>query len=195
MGHFRFLTHLDTFAVIARLHKMKPATWEGEPARGEPNICTSRSLLLRHHDKPTQENWLEDLPLSDNSILQEWKSMQQLLARARKTIFADPAARNVLDPSSPPGRVMLSALRPPAAIMWHTDDGPYHKRHIRFHIPLLTNPLCMLQVQNEAVHMEVGSLWWFNNRFQHTATNFGHHLRVHLIFEMPVVVKDDAGEV
>jgi hypothetical protein len=90
---------------------------------------------------------------------------------------------------------MLSALTKQNAIMWHTDSGPYHSRHIRFHIPLVTNPLCNLQVQNEQVHMEVGSLWWFNNRFQHTATNFGQHLRVHLIFEMPVLTqKPDAEE-
>lgn len=195
MIHFRWITHLDTFAVIAQLHKMKPSTWKGEPARGEPDICKSRSLLLRHHNSPTQDNWLEDLPLHDSDILEKWVSLNRLLTFARKAIFADPATRTVLDPSAPPGRVMLSMLTKENAIQWHTDNGPYHQRHIRFHVPLLTNPGCAIQVQGESVHMEVGSLWWFNNRYQHTATNFGRHMRIHLIFEMPVVVasNDDAA--
>lgn len=190
MYNFRFITHLDTFAVIARLHKLNPASWKGEPARGEPDICKSRSLLLRKHNNPTPENWLEDLPLHDTPELEQWVSLKKLLAQARKAIYADPAMKSVLDPSAPPGRVMLSVLTKENAIQWHTDNGPYHERHTRFHIPLLTNPLCFLQVRNEQVHMEVGALWWFNNRYQHTAINFGLTHRVHLIFEMPTFVPD-----
>jgi hypothetical protein len=192
MNHFRFLTFLDTFSVAARLHKMNPQTWKGEPARGEPDICKSHSLLLRKHNKPSQDNWLEDLPLHDTDELKKWPSLNLLLSQARAVIYDDPGCKVVIDRGAPPGRVMLSALTKVNAIQWHTDNGPYHNRHIRFHIPLVTNPLCFVQVQNEQVHMEVGALWWFNNRFQHCAMNWGQHLRVHLIFEMPVLVKEDA---
>lgn len=194
MLHFRYFAHLSTFDVIAQLHKMKPASWKGEIARGEPEICKSRSLLLRHHNSPSQDNWLEDLPLHDSDVLEKWTSMNKLLAQARRAIYADAAFKTVADPSAPPGRVMLSVLTKTNAIQWHTDNGPYHTRHARFHIPLLTNPLCLVQVQNEQVHMEVGALWWFNNRFQHTAMNWGETMRVHLIFEMPVLVKGEASE-
>ena len=193
MIHFRWITHLDTFAVIARLHKVEQSKWRAEPteAGGEPGRLF---LILRHHAKAGPDNWLEDLPLHDSEDMQKWTSLNRLLLQARKAIFADPALQRVLDASAPPGRVMLSSMAKQTALSWHADGGPYHERHLRFHVPLLTNPLCSAFVQNEQVHMEVGSLWWVNYHAQHTLTNFGLHRRVHLIFELPKIAKaeDDA---
>lgn len=189
MIHFRWITHLDTFSVIAQLHKMKPSTWKGNPLDDAPDAYKSRTLfLLRHHNSPAADNWLDDLPLHDNETMEKWVSLNRLLALARKAIYVDPTMRTVVDPGSPPGRVALSLLPKDRVIQWHADSGPYHERHIRFHVPLITNPLCQVQVHGEIVHMEVGSLWYFNHRAQHTATNFGRHARIHLVFEMPIVV-------
>jgi hypothetical protein len=189
--HFQFLTHLDTFAVVARLHKLQPHNWKGGYGETDKSPAKRPIFLLRHHNAPTEENWTDDLPLHDSAELEKWASLNRLLRAARKVIFADPNLRAVLDPSLPPGRVILSGLAKQEVLQWHLDPGPYHARHLRFHIPLLTNPGCSVQVMNEMVHMEVGSLWWVNYGRWHCAANWGQHLRVHLIFEMPRIVADD----
>lgn len=192
MNNFRFLTHLETFAVVGQCHKMAPKTWSTMQARGEGmkvpcKRCQlpTRSLPLRCHATPDLDNWLEDLPVHDRPEFERWKSMQVLLKRARTAIMADPVLRSIVDPEAPMGRVMVSLLPKQSYISWHQDNGPYHDRHLRFHIALVTNPLCFLHSGPEQLHVPVGTLVWFNNRASHCATNWGHSDRIHVIFELP----------
>lgn len=196
MRNFRFITHLDTFDVVARLHKLNPHSWPGVAARGEIGDVRLpvKSLLLRHHAKVTLDNWLDDLPVSDSEELKKWASMRRLLKQARRAILQMPDLRAFLDTQAPMGRVMVSGLQPGGAITWHTDNGKYHERHVRFHIALVTNPLCEILSQNEKVHMPVGSLWLFNNRVMHSAINFGTEPRYHVVFELPRIVQDEADQ-
>lgn len=191
MNNFRFITHLETLAVLAQLHKLQPATWKGVPERGEvnhPEIGLGASILLRGHEGITEENWLDDLPVGEAPPLEKWNSMKRLLSAARTAVMADhdAVARAMGKPllSGKMARAMLSRLDPGSTIFWHTDNGPYHSRTARFHMPLVTNPLCTMYSGNEQLHMETGSLWYFNNKCRHSAANWGAHLRVHLIFEM-----------
>src|SRR6185312_4177278 len=163
--NFRHINFLDTFDVVAKLHKLSPHTWKGMTYRGEigDSRLPARSMALRGHENPTLESWLEDRPVKDFDALAGWHSLQALLAEARKAILADPVvkANNFLDPDLPIGRVMISGLEPQGVITWHTDNGAYHDRHARFHIPLVTNPGCLMYSGPEAVHMNVGELRLF----------------------------------
>lgn len=172
--------------MIAQLHKLQPHTWPGLQYRGEigDSRLPSRSLPLRAHNKPTLDNWLEDLPVHDTVTLEKWGSMKQLLGRARRHILAHPKLAQALDNAAPVSRAMLTVLAKEGVIAWHCDDGPYHEKHLRFHVPLVTNPYCTMYSANEQVHMNVGDLWWFNNRVPHCAANWGTVPRIHLIFEM-----------
>lgn len=193
MSNILWLGHLDTFAVVARLHALSPHTWKGVPERGEvqnPFIGLGASLLLRCHDVD-DKNWLHDLPVRDLEPLagggakpyqHPWKSMQKLLTEARKIIMDHPIGRQYL--TGDLGRAMIATLKPGSTIFWHEDDGPYHRRHTRFHIPLLTNPGCLMYSGPQMVHMPAGSLFYFNNRIRHSAANWGDLPRLHLIFEM-----------
>lgn len=194
MQNFRLITHLDTFDVVARLHKLNPTSWAGVAARGEIGDVRLpvKSILLRSHAKVTLDNWLDDLPVNDSETLTKWPSMQRLLKKARREIMRMPDLRGFLDTGAPMGRVMISGLQPGGAITWHTDNGPYHDRHARFHIALVTNPLCEILSRNEKVHMPVGSLWLFNNRVMHSAINFGTEPRYHVVFELPRIMPDAA---
>ena len=185
MNNFRWLGHLDTFPVMPRLHKSLPANWPPVKARGEmndPHFGLGASLLLRAHNGITRENWLDDLPVLETHDLQQWASMKRLLAQAKKLVMSEPIARQLL--SGEMGRAMVSRLDPGSTIFWHVDDGPYHQKHARFHVALVTNPGCLVYSGPEMVHMPVGSLWYVNNRGRHWAANWGHHYRLHLIFEM-----------
>lgn len=197
MNNFRYITYLDTFAVVAYLHKLAPDTWVGVPARGEigDNRLPVRSMLLRGPENPVEEHWLEDLPNVDSAEFEKWKSLRRLLAQARKTIKADPVAKTLVDTSATLGRVMVSNLAPNnATIMWHEDNGPYHEKHIRFHIPLVTNPGVLMYSAHETIHMPVGSVWLFNNRVKHCAANWGSFSRIHLVFEIRRFDADPPGD-
>jgi hypothetical protein len=188
MNNFRFVTHLDTSAVMATLMKTMPAKWKPVEARGELNnemIGLGASLVLRGHDDITKENWLDDLPVKETAELQPWKSMQRLLAKARDIIMGEAAGQRNL--SGEMARAMISRLDPGSSIFWHTDNGPYHDRTVRFHVPLVTNPGCLMYSGPQVQHMEVGSLWFFNNKVRHSAANWGIHYRLHLIFEMYII--------
>lgn len=185
MGNFIHVGDLEILPVMARLAKMNPATWKGLPARGEtgnPLIGLGASIVLRGHDKITKANWLDDLPVKDVDELKSWATMKTLLEQARKMIMSTGLGQQFL--SGQPGRAMLSVLRPGSTIFWHEDNGPYHEKNIRFHIPLVTNRLCLSYSGPETVHMPAGSLWYFNNRVRHSAANWGEFDRVTLIFEM-----------
>jgi hypothetical protein len=192
--NFRFITHLDTLPVMPRLFQSAPQNWPALEVRGEradPMIGLGASLPLRGHSPITEENWLEDLPVKDlppllggdpKPFVNSWDSMKRLLSQARKAIMADETARQYL--SGKMGRAMISRLDPGSTIFWHDDNGPYHEKHVRFHVPLVTNPGCIMYSGPESLHMEVGALWFFNNRTRHSAANWGKHYRLHLIFEM-----------
>jgi Aspartyl/Asparaginyl beta-hydroxylase len=193
MNNFRAVVHLDTFAVMPRLHKLQPANWKGVTERGEynvPEIGMGASIILRGHDPITKENWLDDLPIKETQTLTEWATMKSLLAKARKAIMNEPIAKQYL--SGEMGRAMVSRLDPGSTIFWHVDDGPYHEKNIRFHLPLVTNPGCLLYSGPESMHVPVGLLTYFNNRVRHSAANWGQFHRLHLIFEMRRLDKDDA---
>lgn len=185
MINFIGITHLDTLPVMARLHKLNPPLWKPVSARGEmnnPMIGLGASFILRGHDKVTRENWLEDLPIKDKPGLDAWPSMRKLLSEARAAVMATDLGRQHL--SGEVSRAMMSRLDPGSTIFWHEDNGPYHEKNVRFHIPLVTNPLCLMYSGPETSHFEAGGLWYFNNRVRHSAANWGAHYRVHLVFEM-----------
>lgn len=183
--NIRFIAHLDTFAVMPRLYKLQPKAWPGVPERGEtgdPMVGLGASLLLRGHNDITRENWLDDLPVVEQPAVAEWPSMKRLLERARRTIMQERDAVQLLGGTM--ARAMLSRLDPGSTIFWHVDDGPYHSRTARFHLPLVTNPGCRLYSGPHVEHVPVGMLTYFNNHVRHCAANWGTTERVHLIFEM-----------
>lgn len=177
MSGFRFIGHFDTMAVMPILVKLMPDKWLPVEARGE-----DVSLLLRAHDDITPENWLEDLPVHDAADLHPWRSMQRLLHAAKSAIMAEPVARQYL--SGEMARAMISRFDPGSTPLWRVDDGPYCERTIRFHLPLVTNPGCLMYAGPQMQHMTVGSLWFFDHQVRHCAANWGPHRSLHLVFEM-----------
>ena len=185
MNNILPIVHLDTFDVLPKLHKSHPAHWMPVAERGEimsPMIGLGASLRLRGHDPVTKENWLDDLPVQDRPILQEWPSMVRLLEQSRAAIMAQDVSQKLL--TGDMARAMVSRLDPGSTIFWHVDDGPYHSRTARFHLALVTNPGCQMYSGTDTTHMTQGVLYYFNNHIRHSAANFGEFMRLHLIFEM-----------
>ena len=71
-------------------------------------------------------------------------------------------------------RILLK--EPRSTLSWHRDPEP------RLHIPIITNPGCIMVIDNVAKHMPAdGSVWVTNNTKYHNAFNGGEENRIHLV--------------
>ncbi len=83
---------------------------------------------------------------------------------------------NELQKSYRLGRVRLLLKEPRSTLSWHRDPEP------RLHIPIFTNPGCIIVIDEIAKHMPAdGSVWITNNTKYHNAFNGGEENRVHLV--------------
>jgi len=74
------------------------------------------------------------------------------------------------------GRVRILLKQPRSTLSWHRDPEP------RLHIPIITNPGCLMVIDNIAKHMPAdGSVWITNNEKYHNAFNGGEENRIHLV--------------
>ena len=74
------------------------------------------------------------------------------------------------------GRVRLLLKEPRSTLSWHRDPEP------RLHIPIHTNPGCLMVIDKVAQHMPAdGGVWITNNVKYHNAFNGGEENRVHLV--------------
>ena len=74
------------------------------------------------------------------------------------------------------GRVRILLKEPRSTLSWHRDPEP------RLHIPIITNPGCLMVIENVAKHIPAdGSVWITNNTKYHNAFNGGEENRVHLV--------------
>ena len=74
------------------------------------------------------------------------------------------------------GRIRILLKEPRSTLSWHRDPEP------RLHIPIITNPGCLMVIDNVAMHMPAdGSVWVTNNTKYHNAFNGGEENRIHLV--------------
>jgi len=74
------------------------------------------------------------------------------------------------------GRVRILLKEPRSTLSWHRDPEP------RLHIPIITNPGCMMVIENVAKHLPAnGSAYITNNVKYHNFFNGGEENRVHLV--------------
>jgi len=78
------------------------------------------------------------------------------------------------------GRVRILLKEPRSTLSWHRDPEP------RLHIPIITNPGCIMVIENVAKHLPAnGSVYITNNLKYHNAFNGGEENRVHLVACLP----------
>ena len=74
------------------------------------------------------------------------------------------------------GRVRILLKEPRTTLSWHRDPEP------RLHIPIITNPGCLMVIENTAKHLPAdGSVYITNNVKYHNAFNGGEENRIHLV--------------
>ena len=98
----------------------------------------------------------------------------QFVEEFKNTYFKE--VYNELQKSYRLGRVRLLLKEPRSTLSWHRDPEP------RLHIPIYTNPGCIMVIDEIAKHMPAdGSVWITNNTKYHNAFNGGEENRIHLV--------------
>ena len=98
----------------------------------------------------------------------------QLVPEFEKTYFKE--VFEILSKKYKLGRVRLLLKEPRSTLSWHRDPEP------RLHIPIITNPGCLMVIDNVAKHLPAdGSVWVTNNTKYHNAFNGGEENRIHLV--------------
>ena len=74
------------------------------------------------------------------------------------------------------GRVRILLKEPRSTLSWHRDPEP------RLHIPIITNPGCIMVIEEVAKHLPAdGSAWVTNNMKYHNFFNGGEEDRIHIV--------------
>ena len=98
----------------------------------------------------------------------------ELLPEFKGTYFEE--VFNTLKKNFKLGRVRILLKEPRSTLSWHRDPEP------RLHIPIVTNPGCLMVIDDKAQHMPAdGSVWITNNTKYHNAFNGGEENRIHLV--------------
>lgn len=184
MMHFRPVSFIDTWGLASAVYRHRSAFDQNrlrQTTPGSPHHST-QTIFFRGPRDPSPENWFDDAPQVDYGLLgqKEWQTAKNVLSRIRRAVQATLPAGQELGPA---GKAMIVLLKAGCHIDWHVDEGEYAEAHIRFHLPIVTNPGCALYSGGEVQYMPAGQLTWFDNRVKHSGTNLGAHPRVHLIVD------------
>ena len=98
----------------------------------------------------------------------------ELVSDFQNTYFEE--VYNTLKKKFKLGRVRILLKEPRSTLSWHRDPEP------RLHIPIITNPGCMMVIENVAKHLPAdGSVTITNNTKYHNFFNGGEQDRIHLV--------------
>ena len=115
----------------------------------------------------TGKEEMRDIPIDESKYT-------ELVSDFHNTYFEE--VYNTLRKNFKLGRVRILLKEPRSTLSWHRDPEP------RLHIPIISNPGCLMVIDNVAKHMPAdGSVWVTNNTKYHNAFNGGEENRIHLV--------------
>ena len=169
---------------INRLEKSHGAWKEDTYLRDYPQgpFGDTESIILRFPPRTVVET--EEELQKVNATIDQHENVDQpifkLLPEARKYIFDLMAFVS----GERLGRCMINKLKPGGVIYPHADTPVHAEYWDRFHIVLQTGPGSNFRCGDEWAHMQVGEVWWFNNRLEHEVVNNSADDRIHLVIDI-----------
>ena len=140
---------------------------------GDQNSTKGNNARGVYWTKPGQngKEVLRDKPINENLYTEFVKDFQHTYF---KKVYDKLSSKFKL------GRVRILLKEPRSTLSWHRDPEP------RLHIPIITNPGCIMVIENVAKHLPAnGSVYITNNVKYHNAFNGGEENRVHLVACLP----------
>jgi len=136
---------------------------------GRPDSTKGNNTRGVFWTKPdhTKKEVLRDIPIDESAYTEFIKDFEH-------TYFKE--VYDKLSKKFKLGRVRILLKEPRSTLSWHRDPEP------RLHIPIITNPGCIMVIENAARHLPAdGSVYITNNVKYHNAFNGGEENRVHLV--------------
>jgi hypothetical protein len=110
---------------------------------------------------------MRDMPVDESKYT-------QLISDFHNTYFEE--VYNTLKKKFKLGRVRILLKEPRSTLSWHRDPEP------RLHIPIITNLVCRMVIENISKHMPAdGTVTITNNTKYHNFFNGGEQERIHLV--------------
>lgn len=170
---FRDLGAVDVSGLIAKVNLLTDQFWEVEDERKENNFAVfhhTQHIIFRF----TPRNGDPRLFYS-NPIWSIWeKELRPLMEQ-----ITSPYQHGECEYS----KVMLARLMAGNKIDRHVDGAGSNLLTHKVHVPLVTNPKALFEIEDEVRHLEVGRAYEVNNIVRHAVENLGDEARIHLIFE------------
>ena len=136
---------------------------------GDPESIKNNKARGLYWTKPNQSG----VEVSRDDAINE-SAYTELVPEFKNTYFKE--VIDVLSTKYKLGRIRILLKEPRSTLSWHRDPEP------RLHIPIVTNPGCLMVIDSVAKHMPAdGSVWITNNTKYHNAFNGGEESRVHLV--------------
>lgn len=166
---------IDVAPLLAQL-EANPHLWgldtRRQRALGSPHHDTE-SLILRGPSDPTLATFFTDVGAEPTDLMD--------LFAAELHPVLDPILNRI--GATAVGRMLIAKLQSGGRIDWHADEGLYAKAWARLHIVLASDKGNRFMVEDESVHMEPGTCWWFAHRRAHAVVNHSNTPRIHLIVD------------
>ena len=174
--HLKLIGHVDIAwflpALTEHRERFGDSTWRQDHPQS-PHGAT-RTIYLRMPQEITLDSVLESLEVVDQpALLQVYP-----FAKLASSMAAE------LDAGDRVARVMLIELAPRSRIAEHRDEGGYAEATERYHLPITTNPDCIVHINGEFAHLEPGDVWWFDKHSPHSVVNMGREPRVHMVMDL-----------
>lgn len=179
--NFVFVAFIDTFELAASLRTRLGLFPEG----GERRV-----LLLRGPRKDALDPD-DDIGFVPARVVARWPEMGNMIERVRRVGSAVMERAGSSPATLEFGRIYLELLMPGAQLAWPAETSAYAERFSRAHLPLRTNPGCLVVAGVEAWQPLPGNLTAVARRVPLYAINCGEQPRVHLIVDFR---KKDASD-
>lgn len=137
--------------------------------------------------------WDEPVYNVANPVFKKVSGQVIVVVAESKVKIVDEDIMSLLDYAFPEAgdrifRVMVANLQTGRELDWHIDGFEFHFQCWRYHIPLLTNEQCQLEVRTDTgiqtFDMSVGHMFTFNNNIVHRTYNHGTQDRINLIVDV-----------
>ena len=136
---------------------------------GQPDSIKGKNTRGVFWTKPnhTGKEFTRDIPIDETAYTEFVKEFEHTYF---KEVYEKLSKKFKL------GRARILLKEPRSTLSWHRDPEP------RLHIPIITNPGCIMVIENVAKHLPAdGSVYITNNIKYHNAFNGGEENRVHLV--------------
>jgi len=170
----RALGPVEIDPLAARVAQLSERAWDRENAIKENDFAvfhSTRHLIFRFIERNQDRRVFYSNP--------SWAVWKPLL---QPVIDQAIAPYGFAEPVVP--KAMLARLEANARIDRHIDEAPSNPTVHKIHVPIVTNPSALFEIDGEVFHFERGHAVEVNNIVPHAATNGGDTDRIHLIFEV-----------